>query len=286
MLATRNNELIVVRKDDKNNKFYNSDGNIVEIQDLIISDETRLTGFEKEITFYQYLKENNNLCLIEEMIKSIQDYRNNHYCYGKHGFQVNVKHCTDIEEEIPSTMEELSETDITSAVDKYTESVINSFKKYTIGLNTNIVDVGLAGRSNGWLEIATTVSVCEDLDLKEKISQCSEHDIFIETEYKSVELMVLFIHHILPEIQKRKIEFENTLSSDKFWIQAKNAVDISIIQKVRADHSKLPKISNGMEAWITYASWGYGVRFYPVGLGYDGMTEKTSDGTIRLVERL
>lgn len=59
-----------------------------------------------------------------------------------------------------------------------------------------------------------------------------------------------------------------------------------IINKVRESHKEVIKISNGMEAWITKAKWGYGVRFYPVNEGYTGMIESVSDGDIELVERL
>ena len=285
MLAiTKNNVLLVVRKDKEENKFYTLDGEVVSIKDIIVSDETRLTGIDKEITLYQCLKEKNNLFLVGEMIKSIQNYKNTHCCYGNHGFQVNVKYhnllCVDIAEEL------FSNEEIQSIVEEYTSSMITLCKTYAMSLNKNIIEVGLAGKSDGWLEIATTIPVCTDLDLEEKITQCSEHDICIGEEYKSVELDLLFIAYLLPYIQKKKTEFENTLSSDEFWIQERYSRDLEKIKEVRKNHSKLQKISNGMEAWITYALWGYGVRFYPVGSGYDGMFENTSDGMIRLVEKL
>jgi hypothetical protein len=66
----------------------------------------------------------------------------------------------------------------------------------------------------------------------------------------------------------------------------KYQAQIRHINEVRANHAKVQRIINGREAWITSASWGLGVRFYPINKAHSGMLDQTKDGAITLIEKL
>jgi hypothetical protein len=74
-------------------------------------------------------------------------------------------------------------------------------------------------------------------------------------------------------------------SDPKAYKRALELAENNIIT-VKNNHKNTPKIINGMEAWITSASWGMGVRYYPIKTGYPGMIETVNDGDIELVKKL
>lgn len=60
------------------------------------------------------------------------------------------------------------------------------------------------------------------------------------------------------------------------------------LKQARELYDKVQPVVNGMEAWIISSPWGSGIglRYYPIGQGYKGMTETVETGIVKLIEKL
>lgn len=134
----------------------------------------------------------------------IRDVSRNH-----DGYQFNVK---VMRINIPdSVREKLSEDRINELVKDYTEDILDSFMKSLKGQYKWIGDIGLAGRSGGWLVMSDDDAIYSTID-------DGRHDDDEEKEIiKTAKSRLSDLEEIDERVKKEKSEYIKTLQSKDVW---------------------------------------------------------------------
>lgn len=222
LVLNQENELEVIKV--KENKFFNLNDKEVSVKTVILADECNKQSYMKStLLLKDYLGELKNCIIIKELLEKGKKYKNNHNDISNTGFQIDVKfNSLDIPENILNL---LSDRELQNKQDINVEMAIEDFKEFISDLQL-ITDIGLSGRSGGWLEIGLNTDINElfYIDLDEYLGinpEDLEKDDFEQQDldelYDSILANKLFLDHILPYVKTSKKNLEDLFKTKEFW---------------------------------------------------------------------
>lgn len=208
---------------EKDNGIFDLSNKELKLDKIILLDSTDITKVTKDTNneyFFNYLQ--NNFLNIKNVFLSIEKENfNNHKTLGYSGYQINVKNCfVNFEKKC---IDESKEIDYFEELNIFIENYLEKLKE-DLSIDTTINNIGIVGRSGGWLEISTYLDIFEFSNNFKDCDTISELQYYYDLEdddtllelYDSCMSILFFKMYIMQKVKDYIKEIDNLLISTFF----------------------------------------------------------------------